>query len=223
MRPQSRPGPPPLIWAMFAALCAPEAAFYLAENGIAGPADMRWRAYYNLAYFDLFFEGIFNGHPVPGTFWFTPITHAFLHGGPLHLVMNGVVFLGLGGALANGLGMARFLLLFAVTAVAGALTFSVITDFDGPLVGVSGVLFGFFGVLKRWEWRYIQRTGASSRRFWGTIVGLIALNAVLYVATLGDGPVLEAAIAWEAHLGGFVAGFLIAPLLAPNAAGPSPI
>lgn len=223
MRPHPLPGPPPLIWAMFAAFCAPEAAFYLAENGLAGPVDMRWRAYVNLAYFDVFFEGVLKGFEVPATFWLTPLTHAFLHGGPLHLVMNSVIFLGLGGALANGLGMARFLALFAATAVGGALTFSVITDFDGPLVGASGVLFGFFGALKRWEWRYIRRNGASSRRFWGTIAGLIALNVVLYVATLGNGGMLDGAIAWEAHLGGFIAGFLIAPLLAPNAAGPSPI
>lgn len=223
MRPMPRTGPPPLIWALFAAFCAPEAAFFLAENAIVTAPDMRWQVYLHLAYFDVLFEAALHGQNVPATFWFTPITHAFLHGGPLHLIMNGVVFLGLGGALANGLGIARFLMLFAATAIGGALTFSVITDFDGPLVGVSGVLFGFFGALKRWEWRYIQQTGASSRRFWGTIIGLIALNAGLYLATLGSGALLDGAIAWEAHLGGFIAGYLIAPLLAPSASGPSPI
>ena len=44
------------------------------------------------------------------------------------------------------------------------------------------------------------------------------LFAESFAIILGTG-----ALAWEAHLGGFIAGFLVAPLLAPGAAGPSPI
>ena len=159
-----------------------------------------------------------DGREVPFEFWTSFLTYAFLHGGLMHLALNGAIILGLGGMLANGLGTARFLVLFAVTTIAGALVFALMTDSQGPLVGASGAIFGFFGALKRWEWRYIRETGAPANRFWGTIGGLVAINVLLAFAYPGDG-----ALAWEAHLGGFVAGFLIAPLLAPHASGPSPI
>ena len=159
-----------------------------------------------------------DGGPTAPTLWSSFFTHAFLHGGTLHLVMNGAIFLALGGAVANLIGAVRFCALFLVCAAAGALTFALITDADGPLVGASGVIFGLFGVLKRWEWRYIRATGASSRRFWGTIGALVVMNLALFFFLSGAG-----AIAWEAHLGGFVAGWLIAPILAPGRAGPSPI
>ena len=216
--PRALPGPPPLVWAIALVFIAFEAAFALAENGILALGDLRWETYKKLAFFDVYFERARAGLEVPPEFWWSFLTSAFLHGGLIHLVMNGVIFLGLGGQLANGLGSGRFLALFAVTAIGGVLAFGLLADTNGPLVGASGALFGFFGAFKRWEWRYIRATGAPSGRFWRTIAGLVVLNLVLALAFPFDG-----ALAWEAHLGGFVAGFLIAPLIAPRAMGPSPI
>jgi len=201
--------------AVFAAL---EGAFALADAGIGPWPDLRWQAYRYLAFFDIYFERVRDGHSVPPEFWTSLLTHAFLHGGMLHLVMNGAIFLALGGHLARGLGSTRFLILFTVTAGAGALTLALITDTRAPLVGASGALFGFIGALKFWEWRYIRLTGAPANRFWGTIIGLTVMNVALWLYFPGEG-----SLAWEAHLGGFAAGFLIAPVLAPRAAGPSPI
>ncbi len=213
-----RPGPPALIWIMALVFAAFELAFQASDSGMLAVGDLRWEAYKKLAFFDIYFEAWRDGIPVPLEFWTSFLTHALLHGGLLHLAMNGAIFLGLGGMIANMIGAARFLILFAVTAIAGALVFALITDSQGPLVGASGAIFGFFGALKRWEWRWLLLTGASKRRFWGTIGGLAALNLMLALFYPGEG-----AVAWEAHLGGFVAGFLIAPLLAPGRAGPSPV
>jgi len=195
-----------------------EIVFTLSDAGVLPWPDLRWLVYVRLAFFDVYFERVRDGLAVPPEFWTSFLTHAFIHGGMLHLVLNGAIFLSLGGYLARGLGSVRFLALFAVTTVAGALTFALITDTQGPLVGASGALFGFIGALKRWEWRYIKMFGAPANRFWGTILGLTIMNVALALYYPGAG-----SLAWEAHLGGFVAGFLIAPVLAPRAAGPSPI
>lgn len=217
-RPPGPPPPPAVIWALALVMIAFEAAFELGEAGIFFPADLRFVVYYVGAFWDLYFEEMRAGRPVPIEFWTSFVTHAFLHGGLLHLVMNGVVLLGLGGMLANVLGTVRFLILFVVTAVAGALVFALITDINGPLVGASGAIFGFFGIFKRWEWRYIRAYNAPQRRFWGTIGGLVAINLILFFAFPGGGQ-----LAWEAHLGGFVAGFLLGSVLGRRIAAPSPI
>lgn len=210
--------PPPVVWIMAALFAALEILFQLADEGILPFPQLRFDTYLQLAFWDLFFEAALAGDPAPPQVWTSPLTSAVVHGSMLHMLMNGVIFLSLGGLLANGLGTLRFLLLFAVTAIAGSVTFGLLADTSGPLVGASGAIFGFFGALKRWEWRYIRETGAPADRFWGTIGALILLNVVLVFAFPGEG-----SLAWEAHLGGFVAGFLIAPILAPEARGPSPI
>lgn len=212
------PPPPPIIWAMTLVFLAFESAFQMGDAGVLLPPDTRIETYYLGGFWDLYFEELRQGRPVPGEFWASFVTHAFLHGSMVHLVMNGVVFLSLGGLLANLLGAWRFLVLFGVTAAAGALVFAVITDTNGPLVGASGAVFGFFGILKRWEWRHIRLHGAPQQRFWGTIAGLVAINVALFFFFPGGGQ-----LAWEAHLGGFVAGFLMGDLLGRGISGPSPV
>jgi len=212
-----RAGPPAVVWTMAAVMILFELAFQFAESGMLPVPDLRFEAYLYLGFWDALFELARDGQRVPPEFWSSILTYALLHGGLAHLLMNGVILLSLGGILAHRLGSARFLTLFFVTAAAGALTFALIAETRGPLVGASGAIFGFFGALKRWEWRYIRATGAPANRFWGTILALIAINAILHVSFFGN------ALAWEAHLGGFVAGYLLAPLLAPGQAGPSPI
>jgi len=206
---------PPIVWGLALIFIFFEALFQLSDSGVL-QQDMRWQVYLRLAFFDLYFEGMLAGASVPFQFWTSFVTHSLLHGGLLHLFMNMAIFLSLGSILARGLGTYRFLALFVVSAIGGALLFALITDAHGPLVGASGALFGFIGALKRWEWRWLAATGASPRRFWGTILGLAAINLLLALMFQG------VSIAWEAHLGGFIAGWLIAPVLAPGRAAPSP-
>lgn len=195
-----------------------ELAFQMGDAGVLFGDGLRLEVYRVGAFWDLYFEGWRDGQPVPVEFWTSFVTHGLLHGSMVHLVMNGVIFLSLGGMLANVLGTARFLLLFALTAAAGALVFALIADTRGPLVGASGAIFGFFGILKAWECRYLLQHGGSWRRFWGTILGLVAINVVLFYFLPGGGQ-----LAWEAHLGGFIAGFALGPVLGRGISGPSPV
>ena len=206
---------PPVVWILTLVFVIFELIFQLSEAGVL-PVDLRWIVYFHLAFFDLYFEAFRDGETVPLYFWATFASHSILHGGLLHLFMNTAIFLSIGSILAKGLGTKRFLILFLVSAIGGALLFALITDTQGPLVGASGALFGFFGALKRWEWKWMSMTGQWSQRFWGTIIGLAVINLLLALSFQG------AEIAWEAHLGGFIAGWLVAPLIAPGHAAPSP-
>ncbi len=207
---------PPMVWGLTLVFILFELVCQLSEAGFL-LQEMRWHIYLRLAFFDLYFEAFRVGEAVPLEFYTSFVTHALLHGGLLHLFMNTAIFLSIGSILAHQLGTARFLTLFVGAAIGGALLFALLAETRGPLVGASGALFGFFGALKRWEWRWISASGASSRRFWGTIIGLVVINLLLAVSFQG------AEIAWQAHLGGFIAGWFIAPMIAPKRASPSPL
>lgn len=210
--------PPRIVWIMLGIFMLFELAFWAAANGVGPVPDLRWEVYKRMAFFDILFEAVRQGVGVPWTFWTSFVTYAFLHGGLLHLAMNGVFFLAVGGMLARVIGPVRFLVLFVFTSITGALIFGLLANTAGPMVGASGALFGFIGALKAWEWKYIRATGASAQGFWRTIAALIAMNVALALLMPGGGD-----LAWQAHLGGFVGGFLIAPVLAPGLAARSPI
>lgn len=208
-----RAGAPALVWAMAAAFVAIEATLTASDLGYL-PQGLRFEVYRRFAFFDLYFEAFISGQNVPASFWWSFLTHALLHGGLLHLAMNTAVFLALGTHMTRAVGAPAMLGLFVLTAAAGALAFGAIADTGlnfVPMVGASGALFGFLGAMKRWEWRYVTAYDLPRRRFWTTVAALAAVNVLLSVGLSGDG----GGVAWEAHLGGFIAGWLAAGLVSP--------
>ena len=199
----AREGAHPVLWAMAAVMLGFELLFAAERAGLAPEALGRWPVYRLLAFADPVFDFVLSGAGFDLRFLWTPLTHAFLHGGWLHLLLNGAVFLGLGNALVRAIGVPRFLATFAVTAVAGAVLFGLITDARGPLVGASGALFGFLGMITAWQEKALRERGLSRAPIWKRIGGLVALNVIL---DFGLGGLL----AWEAHLGGWIAGWLLA-------------
>jgi membrane associated rhomboid family serine protease len=200
---RARHGAHPVLWAMAAVMAGFELIFAGAEAGLLPQALGRLPAYVGLAFWDILFERARAGEGVSPELVWSFLTHALLHGGWLHLALNGAAFLGLGNALVRAIGPARFLAVFAVTAVAGALLFGLLAQTQGPLVGASGALFGFLGMITAWQERALRRMGLSRAPVWKRIAGLVALNVIL---ELGLGGLL----AWEAHLGGWIAGWLMA-------------
>jgi membrane associated rhomboid family serine protease len=67
------------------------------------------------------------------------------------------------------------------------------------MVGASGAVFAFLGLWVVWDWRRHRAVGASTRPIWMRVGVLAALNLVFFLG-------LEGMVAWEAHLGGFLAG-----------------
>jgi membrane associated rhomboid family serine protease len=203
-----------VIWLFAAIFAGIEALLTASDLGLA-PRGLRQGFYALFAFYDLWFKSWRAGHGAPVSLWWSFLTHAFLHGGLMHMAMNTVVFIALGAHLCRAVGERATMLLFAGTAVAGALTFGLLADTGMqfvPMVGASGALFGFLGAMKRWEWRYVSAYDLPKRRFWSTILALVAVNVLLTVGLAGAG----GGVAWEAHLGGFVAGWLAAGALTPK-------
>mgnify|MGYP006274473213 FL=1 len=208
-----RAGAPPMIWAMAGIFVAVEVLLALSDMGVL-PRGLRVWAYQRFAFFDIAFEAARSGQQVPLAFYWSFVTHAFLHGGAAHLLMNTVVFLALGAHLCRAVGELATFLLFLGAAAGGALVFGLIADTGlnfVPMVGCSGALFGFLGAMKRWEWRYLSAYDLPKQRFWSTIFALVLINVLLSLASFGGG-----GVAWEAHLGGFLSGWLAGGVLRPR-------
>ncbi|MDT0342123.1 rhomboid family intramembrane serine protease [Streptomyces litchfieldiae] len=125
--------------------------------------------------------------------WYRMLTSAFLHEQFWHIAVNMLSLWFLGPALEAALGRVRFLALYLLSALAGSTLSYVLADPDQLSLGASGAIFGLFGataVLAR-RLRYDMRS----------ILILLGFNLVLTFTWSG--------IAWQAHIGGLVAGAAI--------------
>ncbi|MEM1306950.1 MAG: rhomboid family intramembrane serine protease [Pseudomonadota bacterium] len=158
--------------------------------------------------------------------WVTPVSHMFLHGGWLHLAMNGAWLLAFGAIVARRMSAVRFLAFFVVGGLAGAAFFQAVNWGElKPVVGASGAVSALMGAVFRFlmnarAMRSVGRLGATANiprmslltaltnRNVLIAIGLwVGLNA-LFATDVGQ-MIAEGEIAWEAHLGGFIAGFLL--------------
>jgi membrane associated rhomboid family serine protease len=136
-----------------------------------------------------------------------PFTYALLHGGLGHLVLNGVMLAVMGQVLERRLGPGRFLLLFAAGAVGGALVHVVIGGAPRvPLIGASAGVGGLYGAGLVLHHRGVY-LGPNAR----LLVALAGLFIIMNLLGLVL-PILSD-IAYAAHLGGFIAGTLVAARL----------
>jgi membrane associated rhomboid family serine protease len=206
-------GVQPIVWFLAGVFVAVEALLTLGDIGVLAP-DLRWRMYELFAFWDIYFDARMSGQEVSNQLYWSFVTHAFFHGGALHLLMNTAVFVALGSHLGRAVGENAMLALFFGSAIGGALAFGLIADTGNsfvPMVGASGGLFGFLGAIKRWEWRYVSTHKLPKQRFWRTMGALALINVLLSIG-FGGGP----GVAWEAHLGGFVCGWAMAGLSHPR-------
>ncbi|MEU0369408.1 rhomboid family intramembrane serine protease [Streptomyces sp. NPDC006283] len=126
--------------------------------------------------------------------WYRLVTSMFLHEAVWHIFFNMLLLWWLGGPLEQALGRVRYLALYLISGLAGgALTYLIAAPNQGSL-GASGAIYGLLGatvVLMR-RMRYDLRP----------ILVLLAINLVMTFWWEG--------IAWQAHIGGLIAGAVIA-------------
>ena len=119
----------------------------------------------------------------------------------MHLALNGVILLSLGKFVAHQIGAARTLLVLLLAAVAGAACFGLLAASDAPMIGASGAVFGLIGLWQAHDYRARRRTGVSVQPVVMAMLALVAANVVLFAFLSGG-------LAWQAHLGGWIAGWL---------------
>jgi membrane associated rhomboid family serine protease len=171
---------------------------------------------------------------VPGgdlaRYW-TPLTYAFLHANWAHVLVNVLWLIAFGSPLAWRFGTLRFLLFSAVGAIAGALLHFVFFAHDmTPLVGASAAISAHMGGVSRFAFeaggplsggmRGASYRGPAppltqtlrNRRVLAFIGIWFAVNLVFGISGAAGLGVLSGAVAWDAHIGGFLAGLLLFPL-----------
>ncbi|NKN37800.1 rhomboid family intramembrane serine protease [Agrobacterium sp. a22-2] len=155
----------------------------------------------------------------------TPVTYSLLHGGIEHLVFNSLWLAAFGTPVYRRIGATRFVLFWIASSAAGALLHALV-NWGQPtlMIGASAVVSALMGAACRFAFaggRQIRRhdMGFQVRRlsvfealgdrtiqvFVGAwLFGNIAI--AVGVPLFGD---LSQAVAWDAHIGGFVFGFLL--------------
>src|SRR6266480_3273765 len=164
------------------------------------------------------------------------VTYSLIHGNLLHLGLNAVWLLPFGSAVARRFGAVRYLGFFAVTAAAGAAA-HLATHIGEltPMVGASAAISGYMAAAIRFVFHRGGPLGLLHRRDpLAYRVPAIPLRAALrdfrvvaFVAVwfglnllFGAGSlsiaVGEASVAWQAHVGGFLAGLIVFSVFDPS-------
>jgi membrane associated rhomboid family serine protease len=140
-------------------------------------------------------------HGVAAGEWYRLITSAFLAPatgqgglGILDIVFNMWALIFVGPALEGLLGRLRFLGVYLLSAVGGAVMYYYLAAPTAPAVGASGAIFGLFGA-----WFVVSRRLRVDTR---GIVALIAINLALSF-------LWHTTIAWQAHIGGLLTGAVL--------------
>ncbi|HSI39282.1 MAG TPA: rhomboid family intramembrane serine protease [Xanthobacteraceae bacterium] len=168
------------------------------------------------------------------------ITYAFLHGSLTHIGLNLLWLLAFGSPVARRFGTVRFLLFFAATAAAGAaLHLATHAGEMAPVVGASAAISGCMAAAIRFVFAARGLDGLRPGSFEASVrapappLGVVLRERRVFVfvavwfalnIAIGLGAPLAGeagTVAWEAHIGGFIAGLLLFPLFDPVGRGPA--
>jgi len=172
----------------------------------------------------------------------TFVTYAFIHGSLMHLGFNAVWLLAFGTPVARRFGPLRFLIFFLATAAVGAaIHLAVHAGERVPMVGASAAISAAMAAAMRFAFQLggplgsLRRDDEAAYRvpaaplsvmfrdprlvvFLTVWFGVNLLFGLGVVSVPGEG---DMPIAWEAHIGGFLAG-LVGFVLFDPAQGDSP-
>ena len=121
------------------------------------------------------------------------LTASLVHSGFWHVGLNMLALWMMGRSLEPLLGRGRFLTLYLLSALGGAVAVALLS-FTTPVVGASGAIFGLFGALI-----------VIGRHIGANIGGI----AIILAVNLAIGFVPGFNISWQAHVGGLVTGALV--------------
>ncbi len=143
----------------------------------------------------------------------TPITYMFVHANFWHIFLNMLVLFFFGPRLEMRLGGARFIRLYLLSGIAGAvLSMAFLMGPPVPIIGASGAVYGVlmaYAVLWPRDAIYIWGVVPVQARW---LVGVMAAMTVfLGFSGAQDG------VAYFAHLGGFLGGYLYMRRIERNA------
>ena len=136
------------------------------------------------------------------------VTHMFLHGGWLHLIVNMIVLWSFGRGLEPVMGAFRFVVLYLAAGVLAALAHGFVNEQANIiLIGASGAIAGVVGAAAIAAPRLPVIFVIFPMPLWIAVIALVGLH-IAAIAFEWDPE-----IAWHAHLAGLAVGAILYPLL----------
>ncbi|MBI0379252.1 rhomboid family intramembrane serine protease [Streptomyces albiflaviniger] len=126
--------------------------------------------------------------------WWRLVTSVFLHQQLMHIAFNMLSLWWIGGPLEAALGRVRFIVLYMLSGLGGSALSYLLAAQNQPSLGASGAIFGLLGATAV----LMRRLNYDMR----PVIALLALNLLFTFTWSG--------IAWQAHVGGLVAGTVVA-------------
>ena len=146
--------------------------------------------------------------------WLTPIYSMFLHGGWLHLLGNMWFLWVFGNNVEDSMGRVRYLAFYLMCGLAAAAAQTFANPASPiPMVGASGAIGGVMGAyLSLFPWARVDMLiilGFYVTR--AAVPAMFMLGYWFVLQSLGGIPRMspEGGVAFWAHVGGFVSGFLL--------------
>lgn len=125
--------------------------------------------------------------------WYRLATSMFTHEAVWHIAFNMLSLWWLGGPLERALGRVRYLALYLISGLAGSALTYLLASGSTASLGASGAIFGLFGATAV----LVRRLNYDMR----PIIALLVINLIFTFSWSN--------IAWQAHIGGLVAGVVI--------------
>ena len=141
------PKTPKSLWWLTGLMLVLEGLAQLSDRGWFGVLNLRSLMISYGAFWDFLFPpGTVDKALFLGQSYAMLITHAFVHAGTLHVLMNTVIFIALGKTLAVHFGLRLTLLTMLVGAISSGVMFGLLESTSAPMVGASGVVFSLIGL-----------------------------------------------------------------------------
>ncbi len=155
----------------------------------------------------------------------TPVTYSLLHASIEHILFNGLWLMAFGAPVARRIGTSRYILFWILSSVAAAaLNAALHWGAMSLMIGASGVVSALMGAACRFAFPPERRTNRTTEAHLNprlSIVAALRSRTVLFfilfwfftniliafgIPLIGDG---SQEVAWDAHVGGFLFGFLL--------------
>jgi membrane associated rhomboid family serine protease len=168
-----------------------------------------------------------------GAALWTFFTYGFIHASLIHIGLNLAWLLPFGAAVARRFGAWRYTAFMLVTSAAGALAYLISQPPEplAPMIGASAAISGAMAAAMRFAFQRggplfgegdVYRVPARSLlatftdlRFLLFLAVWFGLNALFGFGTLSFGTSDGEQVAWQAHIGGFLAGLILFNLFDP--------
>lgn len=203
---------PPIVAILAVTMIGIELVLQLAEAGfIGGPEAVGWRVNVirELGFFDDVFEYMRTTQTYDWTTLHQFFTYPFVNFSFTGAIFSSVLVLALGKAVGDEFHPLSVIFLFFTCSALGVLALGFFRNVGYPVIGGFGAVYGLIGAYTWMLWLKAGATGTSRIKAF-QLIGFLTVLQLIYHFGFGGGD------DWIAKLVGFVVGFFLSFVLAPD-------